>query len=215
MVGTSPLAKAAPRRAARKSTSIRDAGQLGARLRKLRRAANLSLNELANKAGVSVGMISQIERGLSNPSVRTLERLRQALGVPLTTLLEGDEGYEDSSAVQPEFVRRVDERPHFSVGAGGLTKDLLSPHGDYDMKFMIIAFPPRTRSADILIGPGEKAGLVLDGRVDLTVAQSTECLHPGDSFQFNSLLPHRVENPYDEPARVLWIMNPKPVVIQL
>lgn len=196
--------------------SARKAPPLGARLRDLRRAADLSLVQLADKSGVSVGMISQIERSLSNPSVRTLERLREALGIPLTSLLEGDEGYPPAaSEMPPEFVRRAKDRPLFSVGKGGLQKALLSPHGDYDIKFMLISFPPRTKSVDILVGPGEKAGVVLEGEIDLTVAGSTERLQAGDSFQFSSELSHRVENPGAGTAQLLWIMNTKPSVIHL
>ena len=199
----------------RQEPAAQDPAALGPRLRGLRRTADLSLIQLADKSGVSVGMISQIERNLSNPSVRTLERLREALGIPLTTLLEGDEGYPVANEAPPEFVRRVKDRPHFSVGKGGLQKELLSPHGDYDIKFMLISFPPHTKSVDILVGPGEKAGVVLEGAIDLTVAGSTERLQAGDSFQFSSLLSHRVENSSDEPAQVLWIMNTKPSVIHL
>ena len=79
-----------PSPAARAESSLHDAAALGQRLRILWRSAGLSLSELAQRAGVSVGMISQIERNLANPSVRILERLRVALNVPLTTLLEGD-----------------------------------------------------------------------------------------------------------------------------
>jgi len=212
--GASSIRKATERRR-RREPAAQAPAPLGPRLRDLRRAADLSLVQLADMSGVSVGMISQIERNLSNPSVRTLERLREALGIPLTTLLEGDVGYPIAHEAPPEFVRRVKDRPHFSVGKGGLQKELLSPHGDYDIKFMLISFPPHTKSVDILVGPGEKAGVVLEGGIDLTVAGSTERLRVGDSFQFSSVLSHRVENPGDEPAQVLWIMNTKPSVIHL
>lgn len=211
--GASLTRKTTARR--RQKLSVQDPAALGPRLRGLRRTADLSLIQLADKSGVSVGMISQIERNLSNPSVRTLERLREALGIPLTTLLEGDDGYSPVNEAPPEFVRRAKDRPHFSVGKGGLQKELLSPHGDYDIKFMFISFPPHTKSVDILVGPGEKAGVVLEGEIDLTVAGSTERLQAGDSFQFSSMLSHRVENSSDEPAQLLWIMNTKPSVIHL
>ena len=66
--------------------------------------------------------------------------------------------------------------------------------------------------ADIIIfddtlGQGEKAGLVLEGQVMLTVGDETSLLSTGDSFQFDSQRPHRVVNPNDQPAEVLWIMS--------
>lgn len=202
----------------RAESALHDAAALGQRLRILRRSAGLSLNELAQRAGVSVGMISQIERNLANPSVRMLERLRVALNVPLTTLLEGDGpdvASSDPSDDRQPFVRRASQRPHFSVGASGLAKELLSPQGDHDLQFMIIAIPPYTRSEEILLGPGEKAGMVLEGEISLTVGERSERLAEGDSFQFRSTVPHGVENPCATSAKVLWIMNTKPPVIHL
>lgn len=185
--------------------------RVGARLRALRLAKRLSISGLAELAGVSTGMVSQIERDLSNPSVRMLERLRVALDVPLTALLEDD----DLQQPMKEFVRRANQRPHFTVGPNGLVKELLSPQGDHDLQFMLITIPPASRSGEVLLGDGEKAGLVLQGQVALRVGDQQQMLSQGDSFQFSSRLPHQVENPTDENAQVLWIMNTRRPVIHI
>lgn len=185
--------------------------RVGARLRALRLAKRMSISGLAELAGVSTGMVSQIERDLSNPSVRMLERLRVALDVPLTALLEDD----DLQRPMKEFVRRAAERPHFTVGPNGLVKELLSPHGDHDLQFMLITVPPGSRSGEVLLGDGEKAGLVLRGKLTLRVGDQQQLLSEGDSFQFSSKLPHQVENPTGEDAQVLWIMNTRVPVIHL
>jgi transcriptional regulator with XRE-family HTH domain len=184
---------------------------VGARLRALRLARHLSISSLAELAGVSTGMVSQIERDLSNPSVRLLERLRVALDVPLTALLEDD----STPGPTQEFVRRASDRPHFTVGPNGLVKELLSPHGAHDLQFMLITIPPGSRSGEVLLGDGEKAGLVMRGRVTLRVADQAQVLAEGDSFQFSSRLPHQVENATDKDAQVLWIMNTRVPVIHL
>ncbi|MCP1118128.1 helix-turn-helix domain-containing protein [Robbsia andropogonis] len=191
-----------------------EANQLGVRLRDMRQKRGLSLKVLAQRSDVSVGMISQIERGLANPSVRILEQLRVALDVPLTTLLEGDDVPVGVQSV-PDFVRRADQRPHFTVTAGGLSKELLSPHGQHDLQFMIITIPSGARSKEILLGSGEKAGMVLEGTIVLTVGGRSEEIGPGDSFQFNSELAHSVENIARRTARILWIMNVRPPVVHL
>jgi transcriptional regulator with XRE-family HTH domain len=185
--------------------------RVGARLRALRLARRLSISGLAERAGVSTGMVSQIERDLSNPSVRMLERLRVALDVPLTALLDDAGGQSPTQ----EFVRRARDRPHFTVGPNGLEKALLSPNGQHDLQFMLITIPPGGRSAEVLLGDGEKAGLVMQGKVALRVGDQEQLLSEGDSFQFSSRLPHQVENPADTPAQVLWIMNTRVPVIHL
>lgn len=185
---------------------------VGLRLRTLRKQLGYTVSEMAGRAGVSAGMISQIERGLSNPSIRVLERLRQALDVPLTSLLEP----EDAELTEEDsFVRREVDRPYLSVGTNGMSKELLSPNADHDMQFMVITLPPRSSSVEVLIGPGEKAGLVFEGQLELRVDDKTASLGPGDSFQFSSLLSHSVHNNTEQPAKLLWIMNTKRPSIQL
>jgi len=188
---------------------------VGQRLRHIRREQHLSLKTLAAQAEVSVGMISQIERDQVNPSIRVLEKLRIALHVPLSALLEdsGASGQQNPLPVVQEFVRRADQRPRFRVGDKGLMKELLSPPGNHSLQVMTILLPAHARSEEILLGQGEKAGLVLEGTIALTVAHRKALLNEGDSFQFSSAIPHGVANPTDAPARVLWIISTERPVI--
>jgi transcriptional regulator with XRE-family HTH domain len=186
---------------------------VGARLHALRIEQGLSVNELAVRAGVSAGTVSQVERNKANPSMRILERLRQALSVPLTALLEEDDAISDPIA--GDFVRKAEERPLFEVGKHGMQKELLSPHGDHDLKMMIILLPPGAGSDEVLVGVGEKAGWVLEGTIVLNVGDRRAVLKTGDSFQFKSTVPHSIRNESGETARVLWVMNTRPPVVHL
>ena len=176
----------------KKNLAQADRAEVGARVKALRVAQGLSVSELAMRAGVSVGTVSQVERNKANPSVRILERLRHALEVPLTALLEGDDAVSDP--VTGDFVRRASERPLFEVGKNGMQKELLSPHGDHDLQMMIIELPAGAGSDEVLVGIGEKAGLVLEGSIVLSVGEHSCVLHAGDSFQFKSTVPHAVRN---------------------
>lgn len=202
-----------PAQARKKSVTELHHSDVGARLRALRTEQGLSVNELAMRAGVSVGTVSQVERNKANPSVRILERLRQALSVPLSALLEADDAVSDP--VVGDFVRKAAERPLFDVGNLGMQKELLSPHGDHDLKMMIILLPAGAGSDEVLVGVGEKAGLVLEGTVVLNVGDRRAVLRTGDSFQFKSTVPHSVRNESSEMARVLWVMNTRPPVVHL
>lgn len=183
---------------------------LGERLRSLRTARGLTIIQLAELAGVSSGLISQIERGNSNPSIKTLQRLRGALGVNLWEFLDGHPQAapaEAGASVASPFVRRKADRPRIIVGVTRLVKELLSPRSDRNLRFMIITLPPAGESEDVIIGEGEKGGLVLQGRVRLTVGSDDAHLMEGDSFQFPSSVAHKLSNPYDQPAQVIWIMS--------
>lgn len=182
---------------------------VGGRLRALRLGEGLTVQALASRAGVSTGIVSQIERELANPSLRTLEKISAALKVPLTSLLEDKAEHVDGRAV---FVRRRANRPVFPVGPTPIIKELLSPADSYGLRFMIILFPPHSRSADVVRDPGQKAGLVIEGDLQLVVGKQEVSLHRGDSFQFDSTIDHSIRNDTDRAARVLWITAPANIV---
>ena len=181
-----------------------EAIRIGRRLRALRAERGLTILELAGKAGVSSGHISQIERGVSNPSISTLQKLRSALGVTLWSFLEKD---AVEAPQESRYVRRRDNRPRIVVGTNHLTKELLSPRPTNELRFMILTVPPGAESGDALSGPGDKGGYVLSGRVELTIGEEVIVLDEGDSFQFSSTIPHQVVNRWSEEAKLIWIIN--------
>ncbi len=177
---------------------------VGKAIRALRHGKGMTLQDLATAAGVSVGMLSQIERDLANPSLRILSQLRAALGAPISALFEEPRPVPQDAA----FVRRADHRPWLDLGY--LKKELLSPGGPQSLKFMILHIPPFGSSDKPMSYPAEKGGLVLEGELVLTVGGTEARLAEGDSFLFDSMDPHAFRNPLDVPARVLWIMGAMP-----
>lgn len=186
--------------------------RIGTMLRRLRGDRNLSIAHLAKLAGVSAGIISQIERGNSNPSIKTLQRLRAVLGVNLWEVLGQPVAADAAGSGTAEadgsgYVQRKADRPRIVVGASRLVKELLSPRRDRNLRFMLITLPPGGESEDVIMGEGEKGGLVLDGRIDLVVGSTVTSLEEGDSFQFPSTLPHKICNPSSKDANIVWIMS--------
>ncbi|NTH49176.1 cupin domain-containing protein [Agrobacterium rhizogenes] len=183
---------------------------LGARLRHFRTKRDLTIAQLAALAGVSSGIISQIERGSANPSVKTLQRIRRALGVNLWEFLEDTQSNSATKERPPRastFVCREADRQRIVVGATKLVKELLSPRNDRNLRFMVITLPPGAESEDVIMGMGEKGGVVTEGQVRLMVDSEETALVTGDSFQFPSSLPHKISNPFSRPAKVIWIMS--------
>lgn len=177
---------------------------LGARIRAERKARQLSLVELSRAAKVSVAMISQIETGQVTPSLKTLEKLRLALKVPLGSLFSFSEE-EDRS---PQIVVRRSKRRALNLPRLGLTKELLSPDGASNLEIMELVLSPGGSSGDEpWVRSGEKAGVVLSGRFLLTHGESTYDLEMGDSFQFNGSIPHMFQNGHDAETRVMWIIK--------
>ena len=209
---------ASPRSASIAEAVSTNAISLGERVRSLRTARSLTIAELAEKAGLSSGIISQIERGRSNPSIRTLQLLRAALGMNLWEFLQSpghapaqrvpaDSAQSGADREIPEFICRKSQRQTLVVGKTKLVKELLSPRNDQNLRFMIVTLPPGSESEDVLQSQGQKGGYMLSGRARLQVGDRTGDLEPGDSFQFPADIPHKIDNPYDEPAQVMWIMS--------
>lgn len=174
---------------------------LGRVLKRLRAARGLTLQQLAVASGVSVGMLSQIERDRANPSLRVLCQVRDALGASMGEL------FADAPAprADPGFVCRASSRPRLDLGY--MHKELLSHTKPGALQLMVLVLPPGATSGT-LATPHEKGGLVLEGTLVLTVADEAATLGEGDSFLFDATEPHTFRNPGSTEARILWVMAP-------
>lgn len=176
--------------------------RLGATIRRLRMAKGLTLQDLAERSGVSVGMLSQLERDRANPSLRVLSQVRDGLGASISALFEE----EASIPSDPDFVCRAGHRPLLDLGY--LSKELLAVGTPGGMQLMILHMPPGADSGEHqLQAPIEKGGMVLDGAFMLRVGGSIATLEAGDSFLFDGAKPHSFRNPLDRTSRILWIMG--------
>ena len=179
---------------------------VGAQLRALRRARGLSLQQVADATDLSVGLISQVERGLSSPSVRALRSLADALGVTVGWL------FHHGSPPPPEeagIVLRQRHRRRMEFNGGEVTKELLSPDLDGQLEILVVKVVPGGSSGGVpYTHAGEEGGVVLEGELDLWVEDKLYRLAPGDSFRFLSTRPHHFANPGRVPAKVLWVITP-------
>lgn len=179
---------------------------LGMQMRALRQGARLSLRQLADRAQVSVGMLSEIERGLASPSIRSLRALADALAVPVMVFFRGAEhGNEpDIDRIVRGKARRILRLP-----SNGVTKELVTPDLSGTLEVLMVTIEPGGSSGpETYTHKGEEAGLVLAGTLRLAVGGKTYLLDEGDSFRFASTIPHRFESAADVVTRVIWVMTP-------
>jgi transcriptional regulator with XRE-family HTH domain len=165
--------------------------RVGGRIRALRKERQLSLVTLAERTSLSIGFISQIERGLSSPSLRALTSVADALDVSLSSLFDGPRREQRAADV----VVRVAERSMLDSWRSGIHKHLLTAGAPPRFSFFLMTMEPGAASGrEFYTHQGEEAGLVLKGRLKLCVDDAQWTLAKGDSFHFASERPHRFEN---------------------
>ncbi|MEQ9260329.1 MAG: helix-turn-helix domain-containing protein [Roseovarius sp.] len=159
--------------------------RLGARLRGLRERAGLSQRALAKRTGVPNSTISLVESGKTNPSVAALRRILDGIPVSLSEFF----------AFEPE----ADQRVFFAaeelseIGKGGVSlkqvggnllgRSMMILHETYDL---------RSDTGRTMYGhEGEEGGVVISGRIEITVGRQRKILGPGDAYYFDSRQPHR------------------------
>ncbi|MEO1179112.1 MAG: XRE family transcriptional regulator [Pseudomonadota bacterium] len=178
---------------------------LGGRLRELRKARAMTLQALADKAGLSVGFLSQLERNQASPSVRALNALAQALDVSIHWFFPDPEEEQDPDA---DIIVRSGRRRAIRFDTG-IKDELLCPTLTGQLEMLLCTLQPGASSDDELYShKGEEAGYVASGTLELTVEEKTYYLAAGDSFHFNSNRPHRYRNPGSEVTTVIWAMTP-------
>ncbi len=209
---------------------------LGPRLRLAREERRLSVRELARRIGCSASLVSQIERGVSVPSVGVLYSLATELGSSLDYLLFGSEQAQRADqhlpAAAPEragpahgpaaardgpraqvshppgIVQRATGRKIIDL-ASGVRWERLTPGADAMTDFLEVVYSPGGHSTDErrpLRHDGHEYGLVISGTLQANVGFESYELGPGDSIAFDSSTPHEYLNKTGEPVHAIWVV---------
>lgn len=184
-------------------TDLTRSRTLGADLRALRKQRGVTLSDLAERLGRSVGWLSQVERDLSEPSVGDLRRISAALDVPMSMLF----GHAAAPACEAGYVVRAGARRQIGSGEGGLFEELLSPDLTDDFEMVHSIFAPRSRAGETIQRATQEVGFVVSGKLDLQIEDRLFTVGPGDSFRIRGER-HEWLNPYDEPAVTIWVIAP-------
>jgi len=201
--------------------------ELGPRLRRVREDRGISVRELARRIGCSPSLISQIERGLSAPSVGMLyaiaSELRASLDFLFGVAVPGDamlatahgDGHVRAGAGGngtrpggPGLVQRRGSRRTIDL-ASGVRWERLTPGADERVDFLEVIYEPSGHSTDMrrpLRHDGQEYGLVVSGRLQASVGFETFELAPGDSIAFDSSLPHQYWNTTDGDVHAIWVV---------
>ncbi len=177
--------------------------KVGARVRSLRRERGLTIEQLAAATGLTKGFISQLERDTTTPSLSSLARICDALGVRLSHIFEHDP--------EPALVRKG-ERP-VAGGRFPTHNYLLSSREEPRFQAIESEIAPGAGAGDELNSlPGEVEFVyVLEGSLELRVSDESHVLEAGDAITYRLSKPHTWRNASaTQPLRVLWVSVPNP-----
>jgi len=193
---------------------------LGTRLRAERERRGLTLRELARRLEVSPSLVSQIETGKTQPSVRTLYAMVSELGVSLDELFAAD-GHDNrpSPPLQPAagnarsregsgHVQRAADRDIIDLGSG-VHWERLTTWNDRDVEFLCAIYEAGGSSSpdgSLMRHSGREFGIVLNGELGVKVGFEDYVLGAGDSIAFDSSVPHRLHNDGTETVTAIWIV---------
>ncbi len=201
---------------------------LGKRLREERDRLGLSLRELARRLDVSPSLVSQIETGKIQPSVRTLYAMVSELGVSLDDMFmlepassppvvaaargthaQGSAPLDTEAASATEgCVQRVADRRAIELESG-VRWERLTTWNDRDVEFLYTVYEVGGASSPdgaLVRHNGREFGTVISGRLGVTVGFEEYVLAPGDSISFESSIPHRLHNDGDEVVNAIWVV---------
>ncbi|MCV6585000.1 MAG: cupin domain-containing protein [Marinibacterium sp.] len=175
---------------------------LGLRLRTLRERAGLSQRALAKKSGVPNSTISLIEAGKMNPSVGALRRILQGVPVSMSDFF--------SFEIEPEQTVFFAAEDLTEIGKDGLS--LRQVGSNLQGRAMMILHETYDLGADtgrVMYGhDAEEGGIVVSGRVEVTVGDQRKVLGPGDAYYFDSRTPHRFRQVGPRKCRIVSACTP-------
>ncbi|MDO5132202.1 MAG: cupin domain-containing protein [Eubacteriales bacterium] len=172
---------------------------IGERIRDLRNRNGLTQQELADRTELTKGFISQLERGQVSASVVTLFDLIECLGTTPADFFRQEE--EKIVFSENEYFEKIDE--------AGNSKQWIVPSAQkYQMEPLLVVLRPHGELEEDKPHNGEEFGYLISGRLNLYLGEKVYHIKAGESFYYQATRTHRISNPGNRPAKLLWISAP-------
>lgn len=172
---------------------------IGNKLRELRLANDLTLEELASRSELTKGFLSQVERNLTSPSISTLSDLLEALGSSLSEFFHEEKEEQIVFSTNDFF---VDEQPDYTI-------EWVIPNAQKnEMEPILLTLHPQCHSKEMQAHSGEEFGYILKGSVVLVKGSKRYALQEKETFYLRGKTSHYLVNESQEDAQVLWITTP-------
>jgi len=195
---------------------------LGDTIRDERRKRKLTLERLSEKTNLSKSFLSQVERGRTQPSIRSLKKIAQEFAIDVVDLFSPEQqekthrdpsvavGKNAQAYVEDVRVVRANRRKSLTLPGSKVSYDLLTPDLNRLVEVIYLRTNPAESSGDepVIDSPGEKFGVVLNGTLEVRVKDEIYELHSGDSIYFPAHFPHSWRGMGNEPISAVWVLTP-------
>ncbi len=178
--------------------------RLGERIKRRRESLHLQLNDLAKQAGISSSALSQIENAKVFPSIFSLKAIADSLHTTVGEII----GEHETLSKNP-CTRRTD-RKLVKENTSGTKSYLLSHHDPHkQMETYAVVFVAGSDAEGIMAKhPGQEFIHIVKGAVEISLDEKIYKLNSGDSFYFNSRIPHNVKNTHNGESEFIWVITP-------
>ena len=176
--------------------------ELGEKIKELRNKQGLTQEELADRAELSKGFISQLERDMTSPSIATLEDLLQCLGTTLGEFFNEEQEEEQIVFTEEDFFVKKDEEYKNQI------KWIIPNAQKNCMEPILIRLHPGCESETYGPYEAEEFGYVLQGKVELHYGKAQYMLKKGQTFYLKGDREHYLKNAGESEAKVIWVSNP-------
>jgi transcriptional regulator with XRE-family HTH domain len=176
--------------------------EIGRRLREIRTRLGMSQRQLGRISGVANATISQIESNKLNPTVSMLKKVLD--GIPISM----SEFFSENAEFAERIFYRVDDLTKIADGGVSYLQVGANLH-NRSIQFLKECYQPGAGTGKhAMTHEGEECGIILNGRLDVTVADQTTVLRAGDAYYFRSDQPHQFRNSGNEPCELITACTP-------
>ena len=161
---------------------------LGDSIRSIREKQNITIRKLSVLTGLTSSYISQIERNIIVPSLKSLIKIGETLKVPTISFFS-------NSLDERDPITRKGQRKHVKLPNSHIEYELLSPSFNYHIEFLLVTIhPDQPEDEELVSHRGEECIYVLKGTLRVELGDVSYILHPGDSIHFQASIQHRLVN---------------------
>lgn len=180
---------------------------IGAKIREIRHQSKLTLQNLSEMTDLTASYISQVERGITEPSIYSLRRISAALKVPTHIFLADD-------YTKDHVLIRANERKKLDLPNSNIIYEFITPTAsdkgtNPKMEIIYLKLEPKCWSSNKdFFHDADESIFVIEGEMDIFLGENKYSLKKGDSIYIHENVPHRFYNPGDELAIILSTISP-------